>query len=239
MAFLRDWGKDEQVYLQADAFGGYDGIYAGHAGGQVTEVACWAHARRKFYDARHSDPAVSTQALAYIRLLSDVEAQAKKSASRMTRDGTAGAVQPNKPVQAATSADHTFASEGNNSRHASEGQRAYAQLVAVRYRLRQELAVPRLAQFRAWRESQQAERGGPVLPKSPMDQAIQYALTQWDALCVYTNGRPLGYRQQRQRERPASRGDRAQELALRRLGQRRPHCRDAFQPDRHLPATPG
>ncbi len=37
-----------------------------------------------------------------------------------------------------------------------------------------------------WLESQQAERGGPVLPKSPMGQAVQYALNQWDALCVYT-----------------------------------------------------
>ena len=64
MAFLRDWGRDERVYLQADAFGGYDGIYAGEAGGHVTEVACWAHVRRKFYDARTSDPAGSAQALA-------------------------------------------------------------------------------------------------------------------------------------------------------------------------------
>ena len=36
MEFLRDWGKGERVYLQADAFGGYDGIYAGEAGGLVT-----------------------------------------------------------------------------------------------------------------------------------------------------------------------------------------------------------
>jgi len=35
-------------YLQADAFSGYDGIYAG-SGGQIIEVACWAHARRKFF----------------------------------------------------------------------------------------------------------------------------------------------------------------------------------------------
>ena len=46
--------------------------------------------------------------------------------------------------------------------------------------------MPRLAQFRTWLESQQAERSGPVLPKSPMGQAIQYAFNQWDALCVYT-----------------------------------------------------
>ncbi len=78
MAFLRDWGQDERVYLQADAFGGYDGSHAGEAGGRVTEVACWAHARRKFYDARHSDPEGSAQALAYIRRLYDVDKQAKK-----------------------------------------------------------------------------------------------------------------------------------------------------------------
>ena len=43
-------------YLQADAFSGYDGIYAG-SGGQILEVACWAHARRKFFEARSSSPA--------------------------------------------------------------------------------------------------------------------------------------------------------------------------------------
>jgi len=145
MEFLRDWGRDQRVYLQADAFGGYDGIYAGDAGGLVTEVACWAHARRKFYDARHSDPGSSAQALAYIRLLYDVEAEAKRPAEK----------------------------DGND-------------LASERYRLRQESAVPRLGQFRALLESQQAERGGPILPKSPMGQAIQYALNQWDALCVYT-----------------------------------------------------
>ena len=145
MAFLRGWGQDERVYLQADAFGGYDGIYAGQAGGRVTEVACWAHARRKFYDARTSAPDVSTQALAYIRLLYAVEKQAKQSAEEAGID-----------------------------------------LASERCRLRQELAVPRLAQFRTWLESQQAERGGPVLPKSPMGEAIQYARNQWDALCVYT-----------------------------------------------------
>lgn len=145
MEFLRDWGQDERVYLQADAFGGYDGIYAGEAGGQVTEVACWAHARRKFYDARGSAPAGSVQALAHIRLLYDVEKQAKQSAEKTRID-----------------------------------------LASERHRLRQELAVPRLAQFRAWLESQRAEHGGPALPKSPLGQAIQYALNQWEALCVYT-----------------------------------------------------
>jgi len=163
MAFLRDWGRDERVYLQADAFGGYDGIYAGEAGGRVTEVACWAHARRKFYDARSSDPTTSTQALAYIRLLYEVETQAKKETK-----------------QAAKSASANEALD----------RREHELLADNRLRLRQKQAVPRLAQFRAWLKSQQAERGGPVLPKSPMGQAIQYALNQWDALCVYaTDGR--------------------------------------------------
>ena len=80
MTFLDNWGQDAVRYLQADAFGGYDGIYAGEAGGNVVEVACWAHARRKFYDAQSSDPAGSMQALAYIRLLYDVEDGAKGAA---------------------------------------------------------------------------------------------------------------------------------------------------------------
>jgi transposase len=71
------WLADFQGYLQADAFGGYDGIYARSEGGKVTEVACWAHTRRKFYDARNSDPSRSHQALAMIRLLYDVERLAK------------------------------------------------------------------------------------------------------------------------------------------------------------------
>jgi len=144
MNFLRDWGKDERVYLQADAFGGYDGIYAGDAGGQVTEVACWAHARRKFYDARNSDPAASSYALAHIRLLYDLESQAKKAAKKIGES-----------------------------------------LAVARLRLRQQ-SIERLAEFNTWLQSQRADAGGPVLPKSPMGLAIRYALNQWDALCVYT-----------------------------------------------------
>src|SRR5690606_2092934 len=71
------WLKDFRGYLQADAFGGYDGIYARSGGGEVVEVACWAHTRRKFYDARQSDRVRSHHALAVIRLLYDVERDAK------------------------------------------------------------------------------------------------------------------------------------------------------------------
>jgi hypothetical protein len=60
--------------LQADAFGGYDGIYASQ---QVTEVACWAHARRKFFDAKETDVPRCTIMLSMIRELYQVEEQAR------------------------------------------------------------------------------------------------------------------------------------------------------------------
>ena len=51
--------------------------------------------------------------------------------------------------------------------------------------VRQERSAPILVQFRAWLRSLQAVNGGPVLPKSPMGEAIAYASNQWAALCVY------------------------------------------------------
>lgn len=57
-------------YLQADAYAGYDRLYHNH---DVIEVACNAHARRKFFEAKDSDPQRSHQALAYYRQLYDVE----------------------------------------------------------------------------------------------------------------------------------------------------------------------
>ncbi|MDY7110165.1 MAG: IS66 family transposase [Planctomycetota bacterium] len=86
MSFLRNWGKNERVYLQADAFGGYDGIYEGRTGGEVTEVACWAHARRKFYDAREAAPAIRAEALARIGRLYLIERVARELAQRRGRD---------------------------------------------------------------------------------------------------------------------------------------------------------
>jgi transposase len=137
MTFLRDWGRDECRFLQADAFGGYDGIYAGQAGGMVVEVACWAHARRKFHEAHKTDHRSSAQALAYIKLLYDVEKD------------TAGL---------------------------SPAERAAT---------RQERSAPILVQFRTWLLGLQTAGGGGVLPKSPMGEAITYAMNQWAALCVY------------------------------------------------------
>ena len=37
--------------MQADAYSGYNGLYAtGRKPGEIAEAACWAHARRKFFD---------------------------------------------------------------------------------------------------------------------------------------------------------------------------------------------
>jgi len=65
-----------QGYLQADAFSGYDGIYTG-SNGQIIEVACWAHARRKFFEARSSSPAEASLILEIIRRLYEVEDRAR------------------------------------------------------------------------------------------------------------------------------------------------------------------
>lgn len=63
-------------YLQADAYAGYDAIY-GDEERDIIEVACWAHARRKFYEAQGFDLMHSMVVLAYVRLLYDVEREAK------------------------------------------------------------------------------------------------------------------------------------------------------------------
>lgn len=77
------WLQGFSGYLQADAYGGYDGIY--HAQG-VTEVACWAHARRKFYDAQDSDGKRAAQMLALVGELYAIEREAKDAdvAARLT-----------------------------------------------------------------------------------------------------------------------------------------------------------
>lgn len=124
-------------YLHADAFTGYDCLYLPHAQtGQrhIHEVACNAHARRKFYEARGSNAAAAHQALAYYGQLYEIERRAQ---------GT--------PEE-------------------------------VRLQMRQDLALPILEQFHAWL----LEQARAVLPKSPLGEAVSYALNQWSALCRYT-----------------------------------------------------
>jgi len=124
-------------YLHADAFSGYDGLYLPDprtATARIIEVACNAHARRKFYEARGSDALRSHQALAYYRQLYELERQAKGFSDTQRRQ------------------------------------------------MRQDLAVPILNQFHQWLEEQRRE----VLPKSPLAEALGYALNNWTALVRYT-----------------------------------------------------
>ena len=61
-------------YLQADAYPGYDAFF--HQGG-ATEVACWAHARRRYVQAESSEPELAAEALRRIGELYAIEKQAK------------------------------------------------------------------------------------------------------------------------------------------------------------------
>jgi transposase len=126
-------------YLHADAFSGYDALYlpspcAGTA--PIIEVACNAHARRKFNDAKGSDALRAHQALAYYGQLYDLE-----------RAATANAFDDPQRLQ-----------------------------------MRQDLAVPILDKFATWLKTEKVA----VLPKSPMAEAIGYALNNWTALVRYT-----------------------------------------------------
>jgi transposase len=123
-AFLGDF----RGAVQADAFSGYDGLYEG---GRVVELACWAHCRRYFHDAKVADSTRALAALAFIHQLYEIEDQGKK-----------------------LSADE-------------------------RKILRQRLAAPVLAEFEKWIKDQS------ILPKSPIGEAIGYALNQWTALNRY------------------------------------------------------
>jgi len=63
-------------FLQADAYSGYGGIFAGD---KVKEVACWIHARRYWHQARDNDPFRASRALSFIARLSQIEKQLRKS----------------------------------------------------------------------------------------------------------------------------------------------------------------
>jgi transposase len=122
-------------YLQADAYSGYDALYKDPKRG-ITEVACWAHCRRRFFEAQETDLMRSMVLLAYIRLLYEVERQAR---------------------------DLALDSAG-------------------RLALRREKSLPMLTDIEAYLRREQVQ----VLPKSPIGEAIGYALHHWQALLRYT-----------------------------------------------------
>lgn len=59
--------------LQADAYAGFEPLYAG---GEIVEAACWAHVRRKFFELHqaHASP-IATEALQRIGALYAIEAE--------------------------------------------------------------------------------------------------------------------------------------------------------------------
>jgi hypothetical protein len=130
--------KDFAGYLQADAYSAYDALFKG---GTIVEVGCWMHARRKFYEARTSDPARSHVVLAWVAGLYTVEDDAKEAGKK----------------------------------HPDWDDAAWH---AYRYDLRLERSKPIFDAIRTWLEAQQPK----VLPKSPIGEAIAYALNHWNAL---------------------------------------------------------
>ena len=63
-------------YLQADAYSGYNCIYAGD---DVFEVACWIHTRRYWHQALDNDEARANMALGFIARLSQIETQLREA----------------------------------------------------------------------------------------------------------------------------------------------------------------
>ncbi len=62
-------------WLHVDAYGGYDGIFKNNP--DIIEVGCWAHARRKFDEAKGSAPLLATEMLGRIQLLYQIERRIK------------------------------------------------------------------------------------------------------------------------------------------------------------------
>lgn len=132
--------EDYRGYLQADAYPGYDALYRS---GDVIEVGCMAHCRRKFWDAQSTAIEAAHVAIGYIGCLYRIEREAKEEEEKQQLTG--------------------------------EDQIKY------RYTMRQEKAVSIVNEFHEWLLAQEKKH----LPKSPMGEAIHYALAQWDALTRY------------------------------------------------------
>jgi transposase len=133
--------------MQADAYAGFNRLYeAGRKPGPIIEAACWAHARRKFFDAKDTDARRCGEMLEMVRQLYAVEDEADKKIALL-----GGATQQQKDD--------------------------------IRRDLRQRQSVPVLEKIKTWLGTEIKL----VLPRSPMAEAINYTLNQWQALCVYAD----------------------------------------------------
>ncbi|ATB48573.1 IS66 family transposase [Corallococcus macrosporus] len=124
--------------LVVDAYTGYNAVTLPQ--GRV-RVGCWAHVRRRFFDALATAPE-AREAMDFILELYRVEAQAREADMVRT---------------------------------------------AAHRELRQVHSAPVLARLHAWLEAQAPRHP----PKSPLGQAISYALKQWEALTRFVENERL------------------------------------------------
>jgi hypothetical protein len=80
-------------YLHADAYSGYDAMFS-DVGSSTIEVACWAHARRRFFEAVGNYPREAHQVLEWIRQLYDIEDRAHQWTVDARRELRAGEATP-------------------------------------------------------------------------------------------------------------------------------------------------
>jgi transposase len=130
--------KGFEGYLQADAYSAYDALFVD---GTIVEVGCWMHARRKFYEARTSDPARSHLVLAWVAGLYKIEEDVKEA----------------------------------RKKHPEWDEATWH---GYRYDQRLKHSKPIFDAIRAWLDAEPPK----VLPKSPLGEAIGYALNHWAAL---------------------------------------------------------
>ena len=133
--FLKDMLLEYKGYVQSDAYAGYNILIDIQT---IILVACWAHARRKFYDAEKASKKKGSAhtAVLKIRSLYKIEKLAK-----------------------------------NNNLTPEE-----------LLEQRQKHAIPILNDFKDWLDA----RVHTVPPKSLLGKAINYTLSIWDRLLVYT-----------------------------------------------------
>ncbi len=122
--------------LQADAFAGYNKLYeADRSPGPITEAACWAHSRRKFFE------------------LADIEASARRKAQGRSGGKTPTVISP-MALEAVQRIDALFDIERTINGLSADDRKA----------ARQQLSAPLVADLEAWMREKRAKlsRGNDV-----------------------------------------------------------------------------
>jgi transposase len=84
--------ENYQGALQADAYAGFNHLYEG---GRIYEVACWAHARRKFHEIHLAHPSpITTEAIQRIAALYAIEAEIRGSTAEVRKTARQARAKP-------------------------------------------------------------------------------------------------------------------------------------------------